>query len=415
MEYPFDIKTVFTKAKNGEVRTFSVEAKFSPRPEEEDSPLKIFDEKFSRFVFTVINGGVTASANFKVEQLPLLLEKTKIAYEIYLKNSLSAVSTSVSPTSSITFKCGTFKGKTPSQVLIEKGDQGKDILKKQHKWLSDNLSAHPENKEVIDAIDAALSGSAPADSSPTSSFPSIVLCETPAPFVLKRRTKDNGKALTYEYHIVWDTDPGVNMPISVKVRQFYAPFKETSTTLPIPVWRDDKGTSLIEDEVSCKINLTAEQWVDFTDCMEKAKTAFYNLQFADAFKKANDGYEQNRSAASASKERKEKEDDGDKTQTSSVKKEYSIYDVKIESELETTGKDSNGNPTFSSKAKDSNGKVCKIVYMYGLYHRYGETFEKFKNLCRHIGSDKKYVTTRILAEECSYNGERQLRFRGFSK
>ena len=38
MEYPFDIKTVFTKAKNGEVRTFSVEAKFSPRPEEEDSP-----------------------------------------------------------------------------------------------------------------------------------------------------------------------------------------------------------------------------------------------------------------------------------------------------------------------------------------------------------------------------------------
>lgn len=408
-EYPFDIKTLFSKSR-GEQRTFSVEARFTPRPDEEDSPLKIFDNSFSRFVLTVINDGKTASANFGIEKLACLKAKTRYVYEQYLNNSYACTSISNGSMSNVTFKCGSLKGKTPSDVLRENGDNGTEILKKQRNWLSQNLSAHPENKEVIDAIDCVLSGNVSETTSGDNgiSMPVITLAETPAPIVLKRRkNKAGNKSLVYEYHIQWNTDPSRNSPVSIQIRQFYAPYKETQ--LPVPVLKDDKGNSLVEDDRKCYFNLTAEQWLDIVDSMEKAHAAFYNMQFTEAYITACEAEKQNRTAAA-----EEQRTEPDVEEVKSGNATYPVYELTINSKLEQIGPDAHNNPNYASTAIDSEGNTRKVVYMYGIYCNV-EHFEQFRELCGKIGNGKEKVTTKIFAETCEYNGEKQLRFRGFSK
>ena len=73
MKYPYDVYT--SKKKNS---TFSIEPHFTANMEE--SPMKVFDETFSRYVFTVISNGSAGYFNVRIGELPAMRKKTDYAF-----------------------------------------------------------------------------------------------------------------------------------------------------------------------------------------------------------------------------------------------------------------------------------------------------------------------------------------------
>ena len=75
MEYPFDIVSYVR------TKTFSVEARFSRNTEEH--PLKVFDDTFSRFVFTIIADGKAVTSNIPIDVLAELKEISSFAVKSF--------------------------------------------------------------------------------------------------------------------------------------------------------------------------------------------------------------------------------------------------------------------------------------------------------------------------------------------
>ena len=194
MKYPYDIVSIVRQ------KTLSIEAHFTQGKTE--SPMKVFDDTFSRFAATIIAEGETAYFNIPIESLPGIRVRTDIAAnEQFRPKAIIPKSTANSTvdTNSIAFTkkflTGNLKGKSPAEVLLEDPVNGSKTLNNQYKWLKEHLKDYPKNKDLMDAIVAAskldLSNITEADTGSMVSSAIEILDIGCRPLIRKQR--DDGK------------------------------------------------------------------------------------------------------------------------------------------------------------------------------------------------------------------------------
>ena len=288
MNYPFDIVSYIRK------KTFSIEARFTP--EENESPLKVFDDKFSRYVFVTISDGKAATCNVHISDLPMMIKKTDYAFDRYMEsNKLSANNeNSLSIAYTTKFNTGKLKGKSPIEILIEDKENGKKILNEQYKWLSENLSKYPNNQLLMDAIvDASKIDINSVDSSAIGNSGIIDILSIPVR-PLRRKQREDGKCFCYECKVTINPLTSVNYPVSVMIKNYYAPVIEKENGLLNVVLKEKD----LNSEISNEFNMTFEEWVNALDEMRSVRDDFRLINRKKAFDIATKADEENRLAYS---------------------------------------------------------------------------------------------------------------------
>lgn len=294
MKYPYDIVS-FVRQK-----TLSIEAHFTQVKQE--SPMKVFDDTFSRFVFTVIADGKTPYCNVPIEALPAMRARTDIAAgEQYKPRAVIPSSGNVAvDTTSIAFTrkffAGTLKGKSPAEVLIENPEDGKNQLNSQYSWLKENLEKYPKNAELMEAIKEAskldLSALNGSDVTTASSGVIDILDIGCRPLI--RKTRSDGKCFVYECKITWDTARKYN--VTCEIKNYYANvIQNDSGTLNVNLSTKDKDTEVVKE-----FNMTADEWLYALHEMESARDCFKMLHFNEGYNLAEAAAQEARMAAKAS-------------------------------------------------------------------------------------------------------------------
>lgn len=279
MKYPNEIASLVRK------KTFSVEAYFTRR--EDDKPLMIFDDKFSRYVLTVIADGKAAFTNVPMKDLEPLRLKSEYAYKKHLDAecapavSMGGVDTN-RPAFTVRIAAGPMKGRTPADVLMKDPD-GKNLLNSHYKWLSENVQRYPNNRKVMDAIrDAStidFSGIEAASPEGSSSFAMTILDIGVRP--LTRRKRSDGLCLIYEANVVWDDSK--DYQVTVNVSNYYAPVaRRDNGMLNVMVSQKDNSSMIHNSFV-----MTADEWMDIVYKMTSARDEFKLVNFVPALKSAD--------------------------------------------------------------------------------------------------------------------------------
>lgn len=142
-------------------QTVAMDCYLDPPGENDDTPVLMLHGKFSRFKLTIIDNSSEerkiVSANILADEVPYLLQQYELALQEKLryKHSDKSAQEAVSPAYTVRFHMGTYKGRTPAEVLIE-NPACKDAMLRQIEFLNQNLKQWPANGEVIGAIEDAL-------------------------------------------------------------------------------------------------------------------------------------------------------------------------------------------------------------------------------------------------------------------
>lgn len=292
MKYPYDIVSIVRQ------KTLSIEAHFTQGKTE--SPMKVFDDTFSRFAATIIAEGETAYFNIPIESLPGIRVRTDIAAnEQFRPKAIIPKSTANSTvdTNSIAFTkkflTGNLKGKSPAEVLLEDPVNGSKTLNNQYKWLKEHLKDYPKNKDLMDAIVAAskldLSNITEADTGSMVSSAIEILDIGCRPLIRKQR--DDGKSFVYEGKVVWDTSR--KYPVTVSIKNYYATVvKKENGTLNVNLSSKDTETA-----VEKEFNMTADEWLSTLHEMESARDCFKLCHFNEGWKLAEAAAAEARKAA----------------------------------------------------------------------------------------------------------------------
>ena len=283
-QYPNEIFTAQTKKD-----TFSIEAHFVRRQEDEGKPMMVFSEPLSRFKFTLIEGGKAIYANLPVSKAAGAYMNTMAASKIYLSEKFSPAApdaVSLSPAFTVRFFSGNLKGKSPVEVLIQDAANGRAALQSQSDWLMSNLDRYPKNQALIDAINEALSLPEDKLKEASVSAPAAqrgiaeIISEDIRPLI---RTKNaSGKSLCYSLHVLFD--PTRKYPVAVQIVNFYAPVRKNEDgTLNVL-----SGGDLKEDVSKFQISLSMDDWVQAADMIHLARQSFYTASFPSAYNKARE-------------------------------------------------------------------------------------------------------------------------------
>lgn len=349
-KYPKDVYTAMTSTKTFSVRgeLFPCSA-FADDPKDASSPYKVYNETFSRFIFTVINKSPDGkktypSGNISVNEIPDIIRASETAKTIESMLSIPLFSMLygiMEETNSSTEKiiCGLqnlfyfvkngklkpkkdgakqqelpsgdkarnvvirlgppqVKGKTPWAALAE-DPANKERLLTHAEFLKKNLGKYPKNQEEIDAINEAVvlfdhgklaneSGEPVVPTSRKNITSGTIKLYGATPRTLIRKADENGFCPVYEISAEWHL--GDNFPVEFTVKNYRAPYR-----------RNENGTinpdrSKATDIVSNNFRLTSAQWFD---CLYKirthmrrfediwAKKQFDEAETADRFNRTN--------------------------------------------------------------------------------------------------------------------------------
>ena len=275
--YPIDV----CDSKN-RTQTLSVESHLS-RAETRNSqpPLRIFDERFSLYKFTIIekeSENKTVKANLKENELADLVKRTDYAFNKSMENELSGGDSTEGLSLAYTVKMptGPFAGKTPAEALLE--DPGNaEGLNGHFQWLR-KMCNDPEkakykegNKRQMHAIQdaASLQKEGRLDRKAAASSAKRVrlypASATTAPKPL-REQKENGKRFVYEMEIYWHI--GNDYPVEIRIKNYYATV-ETKEDGTIRVL-----SSTAEDVVSKAARVSESEWMDHLQKMKVDRDMF---------------------------------------------------------------------------------------------------------------------------------------------
>lgn len=217
---------------------FSVSAYFTVAKADNDQrPLTVYDDRYSRFAITMVDGikdknKQVVNGNIPVDYIEDVLARSKYAFDSEMASKLAPQAKTASeggnsPAYTVRMSSGYFKNKTPVEVLM--ADPGAvDQLRNQYKYLRENLSKYPRNKEQMDAIEEAVellkNGKLTGASAPAASASIVIPIYHAEARSLIRKPREDGMCPVYEVHIDWQT--GANFPVSVNVVNFYAPVKK---------------------------------------------------------------------------------------------------------------------------------------------------------------------------------------------
>lgn len=229
--------------------------------ENEEEPLTLHSRKFSRFSFLIINQDKkAATANMNVKEMFGFLEKSHFAMQqemLYQFNSGSNEEEELPLAYTITITSGTLKGRTPADVLLNDGEEGKKLLNNQYTFLKNNLSKYPKNKTQMDAIVNASQllkeGKLDADAVGKGQTKRISLYSSGLRPLVNRK---NNAGMSFVYELTVDWLLGEKRPLMITIVNYYAPvIKKDDGMLNVQVKQRDQ-TTLRNNTV----NLTFEDW-----------------------------------------------------------------------------------------------------------------------------------------------------------
>ena len=229
--------------------------------ENEEEPLTLHSRKFSRFSFLIINQDKkAATANLNVKEMVGFLEKSHFAMQqemLYQFNSGSNEEEELPLAYTVTITSGTLKGRTPADVLLNDGEEGKKLLNNQYTFLKNNLSKYPKNKTQMDAIVNASQllkeGKLDADAVGKWQTKRISLYSSGLRPLVNRK---NNAGMSFVYELTVDWLLGEKRPLMITIVNYYAPvIKKDDGMLNVQVKQRDQ-TTLRNNTV----NLTFEDW-----------------------------------------------------------------------------------------------------------------------------------------------------------
>lgn len=277
---PYEICVFHTK------QIFFVHNKLAEAKGDDDNPiLENHHRRFSRFSLGIMNAaGVPATANLNACDVPGILERAKIARDIDMKRRMMAsiedkdTEKEVSKAYTVQIASGTLKGKTPAQVLLENGDEGRKMLSAQGNFLYKNIKKYPANVKQVEAIAEAIGLYDRHELSAENANKTKAII-VPLTFqnaedgntagsikALKRRTRANGKAFVYQLTLEWHM--GAKQPFVVKIMNCYAPLAVLENGLLAP------QLSKKESEVVNTFSLTFDQFDWMAHQMESSLRIF---------------------------------------------------------------------------------------------------------------------------------------------
>ena len=229
--------------------------------ENEEEPLTLHSRKFSRFSFLIINQDKkAATANMNVKEMFGFLEKSYFAMQqemLYQFNSGSNEEEELPLAYTVTITSGTLKGRTPADVLLNDGEEGKKLLNNQYTFLKNNLSKYPKNKTQMDAIVNASQllkeGKLDADAVGKGQTKRISLYSSGLRPLVNRK---NNAGMSFVYELTVDWLLGEKRPLMITIVNYYAPvIKKDDGMLNVQVKQRDQ-TTLRNNTV----NLTFDDW-----------------------------------------------------------------------------------------------------------------------------------------------------------
>ncbi len=264
-------------------KTLGIDAKlFAADTKGGQSPLEMHSG-FSRFVFTILanKGGSYdfVTANLPPSELALMRKKSDIAVEKLTAKALEKKPT-LSAAYTTTFFTGTFKGKTPADVLMEDATKEEALLEYK-KTLEANLAKYPRNKVQMDAIDEAIKLQKSGDLKPDgimSQTMDIYRADIRAPHASKKDAE--GYTDVYSFSVVCDLSK--NYPFAVNIMNC----KATMTVNPNGT--QTPNMSKTRDKKEFNILLTESEWYKAISRMEKTSNLFEESIFADMLKIATE-------------------------------------------------------------------------------------------------------------------------------
>lgn len=229
--------------------------------ENEEEPLTLHSRKFSRFSFLIINQDKkAATANMNVKEMFGFLEKSHFAMQqemLFQFNSGSNEEEELPLAYTVTITSGTLKGRTPADVLLNDGEEGKKLLNNQYTFLKNNLSKYPKNKTQMDAIVNASQllkeGKLDADAVGKGQTKRISLYSSGLRPLVNRK---NNAGMSFVYELTVDWLLGEKRPLMITIVNYYAPvIKKDDGMLNVQVKQRDQ-TTLRNNTV----NLTFDDW-----------------------------------------------------------------------------------------------------------------------------------------------------------
>lgn len=281
---PCEIASVVKK------QTFYVESHLSPINEQADRdayyPLMTYSH-FSRYSFCIINEEKkAASTNIPIQEMRELIRRHNFLLNKHLESILKPESerNSVPAAYTVQLTSGDMKGKTPAQVLLEKGEEGRTMLKNQYRWLEKNVEKYRKNQIQMDAIAEAcrlfLAGELNEFAAKSGGSSRIILYEAKSRINPYRR-RDDGMCPVRDTSIVWDV--GGETPVTIMIKNFYAPYRTLDNGLIVAMPDKMDRTTF----VSNTMHLSEEEWCSVVDNIQMNMRQFEYLNAGYVFNEAD--------------------------------------------------------------------------------------------------------------------------------
>lgn len=296
-KYP---KEIFASIR--ENKSLAILAQFTRATAEKDDgmPLAVYDNDFSRFVFSGIDSENkrSNSSNIPVREVANIFAvsefaNTKHLEALYSNKAGENVAEVTSPAYTVKITAGALRGKTPAEVLLTDPENGKNMLNNQFKWLKQNLDKYPKNQIQMDAISEAarLHKEGKLDANAVNNKANRINIYHADARALIRKPRADGMCPVHNIDIGWEL--GEASPVDITITTFYAPVKKTDDGRINPmISQMDKTTY-----VAINKRLTAGEWLDAIRRMKTAMLQFEVMNSKACIEDAAKAEKANREAA----------------------------------------------------------------------------------------------------------------------
>ena len=311
-KYPYDVFTAQTNKQTFSVKSCLAQAKSV----NDQSPLKIYDQRFARYELTIIDYKSNDQkkfvvSNIRVREMEDLVQRTRYAFRAEMDEQYAPKpvaegnggSAEMSgPAFTVKIRNGRLAGKTPAEVLFENPNGASD-LRSQVEFLKSHLDKYPGNRVQIEAIEQALSlqaggafaasGQAQVVNRQIRLYPAAPV--TP-PKALTHKPCEGGMYPAHECEIYWHV--GDMRPVEVRIKNYRVPVDKKGDGRIVP----DRSKAVF-DVPPKSMRLSEAEWME---CLRAIRTDMRNFEMLCAMSSRADAddtdrAERSRAAASSGK------------------------------------------------------------------------------------------------------------------
>ena len=205
---------------------------------------------------------------------------------------------SLSPAYTEKFRAGTWKGKSPAEVILEGLEKDGQTLDTQYDFLEKNANKYRANRDIMNAIREAqaLHKAGKLRGGVGTKVIPYVLHKVPLKILESTKRKD-GRCFTYSMEITWNIGAKTS-PIEVHIVNMYCFALKSDTGGTKADMSDDSKRELLD----YKYTIEVEEWNRMLSKMNNVLNAFYNAAYPHCKKQAQQIRMQKAKAAKAAKQ-----------------------------------------------------------------------------------------------------------------